>query len=40
MKRIILDQGLSPLAAMLLREGWDALHVMDIGLHQRCAPSY
>ena len=33
MKRILLDQGLSPGAAGLLRaEGWDALHVIDAGL--------
>ena len=33
MERILLDQGLSPTAAALLRsDGWDALHVMDAGL--------
>lgn len=33
MKRILLDQGLSPGAASLLRaEGWDAVHVMEEGL--------
>ena len=33
MKRVLLDQGLSPTAAALLRStGWDALHVMDAGL--------
>lgn len=33
MRRILLDQGLSPAAAALLRaDGWDALHVMEIGL--------
>ncbi len=33
MRRILLDQGLSPSAAALLRgTGWDALHVMDAGL--------
>ena len=33
MKRVLLDQGLSPTAANLLRsDGWDALHVMDAGL--------
>src|SRR5262245_37836068 len=33
MKRVLLDQGLSPKAAELLRaKGWDALHVMDAGL--------
>jgi predicted nuclease of predicted toxin-antitoxin system len=35
MKRIIPDQGLSPLAAMLLRaEGWDVLHVLDVRLER------
>jgi predicted nuclease of predicted toxin-antitoxin system len=33
MRRILLDQGLSPAAAALLRaEDWDALHVMEAGL--------
>ena len=33
MKRILLDQGLAPSAALLLRaEGWDAVHVREIGL--------
>jgi hypothetical protein len=33
MRRILLDQGLAPGAAALLRtEGWDALHVMEAGL--------
>ena len=33
MRRILLDQGLAPGAAVLLRtEGWDALHVMEVGL--------
>lgn len=33
MKRILLDQGLSPSAAVLLsQDGWDAAHVMDVGL--------
>lgn len=33
MKRILLDQGLAPLAAAILREsGWDALHVSEAGL--------
>jgi predicted nuclease of predicted toxin-antitoxin system len=32
-RRILLDQGLSPAAAALLRaDGWDALHVMGAGL--------
>ena len=35
MKRILLDQGLSPVAAAMLRaDGWDALHVMDAGLNR------
>src|ERR1700677_1123819 len=34
MNRILLDQGLAPKAAALLRvEGWDAIHVQDVGLH-------
>jgi predicted nuclease of predicted toxin-antitoxin system len=33
MRRILLDQGLSPAAASLLcSDGWDALHVIDAGL--------
>jgi len=33
MRRILLDQGLSPKAAELLRtEGWDAVHVVEVGL--------
>ena len=33
MKRVLLDQGLAPGAAALLRqEGWDALHVSEAGL--------
>lgn len=33
MKRILLDQGLSPGAAPLLREiGFDAIHVREIGM--------
>lgn len=33
MKRVLLDQGLSPTAAALLRSlGWDVLHVMGAGL--------
>jgi predicted nuclease of predicted toxin-antitoxin system len=33
MKRILLDQGLSPMAAAILRsQGWDAIHVSEIGL--------
>jgi predicted nuclease of predicted toxin-antitoxin system len=33
MKRVLLDQGLAPKAAVILRaEGWDAVHVMEAGL--------
>jgi predicted nuclease of predicted toxin-antitoxin system len=33
MKKVLLDQGLAPRAAMLLRtNGWDALHVGEAGL--------
>ena len=33
MRHVLLDQGLSPIAAALLRAGgWDALHVMECGL--------
>jgi predicted nuclease of predicted toxin-antitoxin system len=33
MRRILLDQGLAPRAAALLRtEGWEALHVAEAGL--------
>ena len=35
MKRILLDQGLAPHAATILREqGFDAVHVADIGMHR------
>lgn len=35
MKRVLLDQGLSPAAARVLRsEGWDAVHVMEVGLER------
>ncbi|MDQ2773366.1 MAG: DUF5615 family PIN-like protein [Acidobacteriota bacterium] len=35
MKRILLDQGLAARAAELLRlEGWDALHVTEVGLER------
>lgn len=35
MNRILLDQGLSPGTATLLRaEGWDAVHVTEVGLDQ------
>ena len=34
MKRVLLDQGLAPLAAKILRDpGWDAIHVAELGLH-------
>ena len=34
MNRVLLDQGLAPAVAALLREdGWDAVHVSEIGLH-------
>ena len=33
MKRVLLDQGLAPRAAAVLRsEGWEALHVSEVGL--------
>lgn len=33
MRRVLLDQGLSPAAASRLRsDGWDALHVSEVGL--------
>ena len=33
MKRVLLDQGLAPRAATLLRaDGWDAIHVIETGL--------
>jgi len=35
MKRIVLDQGLPATAAKVLRdEGWDAVHVREIAMHQ------
>jgi predicted nuclease of predicted toxin-antitoxin system len=35
MKRILLDQGLAPHAATILRNyGWDAVHVSEIGMEQ------
>ena len=34
MTRVLLDQGLAPGAAAILRgSGWDAVHVYEIGLH-------
>ena len=33
MNRFLLDQGLPPRAAVLLREaGWDAIHVRELGM--------
>ncbi len=33
MRRVLLDQGLAPRTALLLRsEGWEALHVSEAGL--------
>ncbi|MGD1072795.1 MAG: DUF5615 family PIN-like protein [Bryobacteraceae bacterium] len=33
MTKVLLDQGLAPHAAVLLRaDGWDAIHVIDAGL--------
>jgi predicted nuclease of predicted toxin-antitoxin system len=33
MRRVLLDQGLAPATAVLLRgEGWDAIHVAEVGL--------
>ena len=33
MRKVLLDQGLAPRTAMLLRsEGWEALHVAEVGL--------
>jgi len=35
MKRLLLDQGLPARAAGTLRdEGWDAVHVREIGMHE------
>ena len=35
MKRLLLDQGLAPLAAALLRQfGFDAVHVSELGMAQ------
>ena len=35
MRRILLDQGLAPNAASILREqGFDAVHVAEIGMHR------
>ena len=35
MTRLLLDQGLAPLAAAILRQdGWDAVHVMELGLQE------
>jgi predicted nuclease of predicted toxin-antitoxin system len=35
MRRVLLDQGLAPQAALMLREqGWDAIHVSEIGMER------
>ena len=35
MKRILLDQGLAPSAAAILRsDGWDVIHVSEIGMEK------
>ena len=35
MRKVLLDQGLAPRAAILLRaEGWEALHVGEAGLNR------
>ena len=39
MKRVLLDQGLAPRAAALLRsDGWEALHVSEAGLSRADDP--
>ena len=39
MRRVLLDQGLAPRAAALLRsEGWEALHVSETGLDRADDP--
>ena len=39
MKRVLLDQGLAPSAAAVLREaGWDAVHVSEVGLDRADDP--
>jgi len=39
MKRILLDQGLAPRSAALLRaEGWEAVHVSEVGLDRADDP--
>jgi predicted nuclease of predicted toxin-antitoxin system len=38
-KRVVLDQGLAPEAAALLRSsGWDAVHVSEVGLEKADDP--
>jgi predicted nuclease of predicted toxin-antitoxin system len=38
-KRVLLDQGLAPRAAALLRsEGWEAAHVAEVGLDRASDP--
>lgn len=35
MTRLLLDQGLAPLVASILQqEGWDVVHVVELGLHE------
>ncbi len=35
MRRVLLDQGLPPRAAAFLRdEGWDVIHVREIGMNE------
>ena len=39
MKRVLLDQGLAPRVAALLRsEGWEALHVSEVGMDRADDP--
>jgi predicted nuclease of predicted toxin-antitoxin system len=39
MKRVLLDQGLAPSTAELLRaDGWEAIHVSDVGLDRAGDP--
>lgn len=39
MRRLLLDQGLAPSVASLLRlEGWEAFHVSEVGLEKASDP--
>ena len=39
MKRVLLDQGLAPRVAALLRsDGWEAVHVIEVGLDRAGDP--